>query len=697
MSSPRPTRRDVHSERRLPEIQALRAVAVLYVVLFHLWPGRLPGGYAGVDIFFVISGFLITSHLLRQVTATGTVRLREFWARRARRLLPAALLVAAATTVGVYLWAPRPDWGGYFTEIIGSVFYVVNWVLASNSVDYLAADNAASPAQHYWSLSVEEQFYIVWPLLVLLAVLIARRFGTKQRVTIGVVLGAVVTASLVYSIVFTPMSPASAYFFTTTRAWEFGAGGLLALLPLTRLSPGFRISLSWLGWGLIALSALVLRSTTPFPGWAALLPVAGVVCVIYAGTVRGVLSPRPIVSLRPVQYLGDISYSLYLWHWPPIILLPFALGHSLSTVQKVVLLAVTVLLAALTKTFVEDPVRHGVLARRPSWNTYLATATSMVLVAAIAGGGLFYLAGVAKSDEQKASQLAGSSCFGAAALAPDNAALCSTDTDLGYSVLPSPETIEDDVPKELYTDQCRTNVKDSAVKNCVFAAPSGTPDAVVALVGDSHAAQWFPALQVLARERNWELHVFFKAACTFTSATLLTGGDLCTTWNTGVMEALPKIPNLTLVITSAQTSIKVETKQGETQAAAFANGVSVWWQQLVQDGFDVVAVQDSPRMSKDAIACAVQKDGTAAMLDCGVKRETALSRSGVLPSAVQSSPDVGLVDMSDFICRETFCPVVVGNVIVYRDTSSHLTQTYVTTLAPYFATKLDAVLAKSGN
>ena len=252
------------------EIQGLRAVAVLLVVLFHLWPGRVPGGYIGVDVFFVISGFLITSLLLRELDRSGSVSLGQFWARRLRRLLPASYLVLAVSAVGTLLFVPRLVWEQFFGEILGAGLYVENWVLAVNSVDYLAAENSPSPAQHYWTLSAEEQFYLVWPLLVLLGIWLARRATRRSGVpavprrAVFVVLAVGVVASLAYSLWVSATNPAWAYFVTPARAWEFGAGALLAFAPpVARRVPVLARAL--LGWGalvVLLVCALVFDAGT---------------------------------------------------------------------------------------------------------------------------------------------------------------------------------------------------------------------------------------------------------------------------------------------------------------------------------------------------------------------------------------------------------------------------------------------------
>ncbi|HEY6609376.1 MAG TPA: acyltransferase, partial [Candidatus Limnocylindria bacterium] len=347
------------------DIQGLRAVAVGAVLLFHLWPNRLPGGYVGVDVFFVISGFLITSHLLHRPPRSGG-DLLEFWSRRIRRLLPASLLVLTVITIATWAVAPEPQWGNAAKEIAASALYVVNWYLASSSVDYLAAENAPTAAQHFWSLSVEEQFYLVWPLLIGLLTVIALRRRWPLQTVVGAGLGLAVAASLAYSVIATAQVPASAYFVTPTRVWELGVGGLLALFLSRRafgrvseseavpLPPVARALLAWMGLAAIALAAFLYSPATPFPGYTALLPVLGAAALVAAHAPSNAASPARYLAVRPMQWLGDVSYSVYLWHWPLIVLVPYVLGQPLRTTDKLLILVATLLLAGVTKILVED-------------------------------------------------------------------------------------------------------------------------------------------------------------------------------------------------------------------------------------------------------------------------------------------------------------------------------------------------------
>src|SRR6195952_2764732 len=354
----------------LPHVQGLRAIAVLLVVIYHFEPGRLTGGYIGVDVFFVISGFLITQQLSRELERPDRIKLPSFWAKRVRRLLPAALLVLLFSTVATFLIMPLSALTENLKEILASTFYVENWALAANSVDYLAASNDASLVQHYWSLSLEEQFYLVWPILLLGPSIFGVRklsrtrpgssFGATGRWNAMIVL--VVAASvisLILSIVFTKNDPASAYFVTYTRVWEFGVGALLALIPRLRPTRAWFVNvLGYAGVLAILIAGFTFDRNTPFPGYAALVPVLGTAAVIVSHRSEHRFDIGRVLSTRVPRFFGDISYSLYLWHWPLIVIAPFIPGWGLSIYNRVILFVVAVVLAWLTKKFVEDPTRQ---------------------------------------------------------------------------------------------------------------------------------------------------------------------------------------------------------------------------------------------------------------------------------------------------------------------------------------------------
>ncbi|MEN9714913.1 MAG: O-acetyltransferase OatA, partial [Actinomycetota bacterium] len=371
-----------HNHGVRADIQALRALAIASVLIFHVWPTALTGGYVGVDIFFVISGYLITGQLWRQEQRTGKVDFTDFWARRARRLLPASLLAILLTTIGTFLFT-TPSW---FIKVqdegLGATLYAQNWVLISKVTNYLTDDGTKSPFQHFWSLSVEEQYYIFWPIVLFLA-LTAVRYIPKlnNRILLTTILMVILVGSLAFSIWLTFDQPQNAYFNTFTRAWEFAAGALLAVGTSQNPENAEKRSGLWF-WGGTALmiyAIFTFTGDTPFPSWYAGIPVLGAVMALHGGQSQSRLVPRWWLGFKPVQFVGDISYSLYLWHWPILILTPWALRRSTNIWDQFAIVAVSILVGWASKKFIEDPTRFGPLSRLKNWRQ-LSTAGLAMLV-----------------------------------------------------------------------------------------------------------------------------------------------------------------------------------------------------------------------------------------------------------------------------------------------------------------------------
>lgn len=316
-------RRESTPSRFRADVAGLRAVAVGLVLLYHAGWSFLPGGFVGVDVFFVISGFLITGQIVNEIERTGRLSLIGFYARRAKRILPAATVVLAATAAAVWLFVPRSDWQVIGGDIAAAAVYVVNWRFADRAVDYLAADNAVtSPVQHFWSLAVEEQFYLLWPLLIVLAILAARTLRRSNvRPVLWVGLAVLAVPSFVWSILETANSPARAFFVSTTRLWELAVGAGIALIAVraARMPRAAALVLGWLGLAAIVAAALLVTAKTAWPGYAAALPTLGAAAVIAAGAAAGSRGPVLLLGTSPFRWVGDLSYSLYLWHWPMLV------------------------------------------------------------------------------------------------------------------------------------------------------------------------------------------------------------------------------------------------------------------------------------------------------------------------------------------------------------------------------------------
>lgn len=676
-----------------PEVQALRAVAVVGVLLYHLWPGRVPGGYVGVDVFFVISGFLITAHLMREVRVDGTVRLGRFYARRARRLLPAAFLVIVVTGIAAAWLLPLRHWLQVFRELAASALYVENWALAGDSVDYLAQNNnIASPVQHYWSLSVEEQFYLVWPLLILLGWWLATRFIKLEhrRLAVASVLGIVFVASLVSSIVYTAWQPGPAYFGTHIRAWEFAAGGLLALFyRRTESHAGLRTIASWLGLAAIAATMFLYNGATPFPGYTALLPVAGTVLAIAAGNPVGRLSPRRLLELPPVQYLGDISYSLYLWHWPLIVFAPALLGRDPGAVGRIAILAIAILLSGLTKRFVEDPVRSSQrLQAHKARVTLLPVFGAMaiaLIIAIIVSGSVTKLLTDERAQAAEALR-SHSDCLGAASLVD---AGCRG-VDFGASLIPGIDAAPTD---DVNSIDCWSRTGDDRLKICSEGPETGAA-LRVALVGDSHSNQYLSALKELAAKYRWRFDVYGKTGCIWTAAVQEQSASWvqdCESWKRKLNQHLATVAPYDVIITSYYASSPIRQGSGKSLERTIIDGFVDVWRPVTERGSQIVAIRDNPRARADYLTC-IDRNRDDPAEACSVTESDAYRFFDGQPEAVAEVPGAHLLDLGAFFCQNQTCPPVIGGVIVYRD-PSHLTSSYARTLTPMLR---DGVLKLTG-
>jgi peptidoglycan/LPS O-acetylase OafA/YrhL len=673
------------------EIQALRAIAVLLVLVFHVWPTSIRGGFVGVDVFFAISGFLITSHLLREVDRTGRLSLLAFWARRARRLLPAALLVLLVCTILTLVVVPVTYWVQYFDDLRASTAYGQNWRLAAQAVDYFAAGNAPSPVQHYWSLSAEEQFYLVWPVLILAALALARRRVVREpRRSIALVLSAVAALSLACSIYYTAANPAAAYFVTPTRAWEFAAGGLLALLPERGGShDGLDSVLSWAGISAIALAAFSYSVRTEFPGWAALLPVAGALAVIRAGAPRRRWAPTPVLGLAPVQFVGDVSYSIYLWHWPFLILAPFVLHGGVHTNTRITIVMLTILAAWLTKVCVEDPVRTGRwLTRRPPRWTFAYGFAAMALVAAVTIEGSAQVeAQIRKADRASRAFLATHPrCFGAASRDPQHP--CNN-PKLKYTVVPTPLAAKGPGP------HCREAFHIAEKQVCEFGVAQSKATTTVALIGDSHAGHWRAALDIVGKDEHWYGLNIGHSSCPLSRATRAIPEperSHCNRWRSEVFKWFRRHPEVsTVFVAQLSGGTSVLPWRGKDQLSTAVAGYVAAWKALPRSVQRIYVIRDTPKARGNTDTCVQQAIGRHAQpgIACALSRGQYLDRDAAAIAAARShSSRVRLLDFTRFFCDARRCYPVVGGALVFKDTS-HMTPVWARTLAPYFERAVD--------
>jgi peptidoglycan/LPS O-acetylase OafA/YrhL len=660
------------------DIQGLRAVAVGLVVVYHLFPDLLHGGFVGVDVFFVISGYLITGHMVREMRTRGAIDLLGFYARRARRLVPAATVVLLLTWLASIFVLPGSRLTATAQQVAASAVYVQNWLLARDSVDYLTAEDAASPVQHYWSLSVEEQFYVGWPLLLVLAGVLARAVHWEWR-RVTLLLGGVVCAlSLGASVVLTASNGAAAYFVTQTRVWELAMGALLAVLAgRPALPQHLARGVRWFGLALVIGSAVAYSSATPFPGTAALVPVVGTILVLAAGSVE---PHTRLLGSAPLTWVGDRSYALYLVHWPLIVLYGSWSGGEIGILDGPVLLGASIVSAALLTRFVENPVRdsRAFASRSRGVALALAAAIPVALVlpqllpghAGSGSGGIHPGAAVLAGD---AEVEAGESSIDAAAPSPAEAA----------------------AERPVYYDRgCELDTQTPGTAVCEFGELQD-PRLTVALVGDSKIGQWLPAIQAMADQQGWRVVTYMRSRCAWTATQTTVGaGDdspytLCSAWGSDVLDRLRAEPP-DVILTSDRPSVGIpEHPEPDAEShAAIAQGMLPYWHQMEGLGSQVVAIRETPEMGINVPDC-VSAPG-ASLEDCDRALDRAVQDHGPMVLATRAmGGEVPLVDMTDLLCADRTCSPVIGHVLVYRD-KHHLTKAYVMSLAPYLEDRLAA-------
>jgi len=702
------------------DIEGLRAVAVLFVLGFH--SGLAPrGGFIGVDIFFVISGFLITGHLLDEAERTGSIKLVAFYAKRAKRLAPAASLVLLTSAGTIYGFAPITRAQDHAYEVVGAASYIVNWLFAARSVDYNADDTSRSPVLHFWSLAVEEQFYFLWPLVVLAVAHLLRARGRVASVRwfAGLAISLLVLVpSFVWSVVFSVRSPGEAYFVTTTRLWELAVGAILAavhpiLVDGTFFPKRLGSYLSATGSVTLVVSALACDRAMVWPGYLALLPTLGAALVIAGGTVNPHGLIPKVLSSRPLVWIGATSYSLYLWHWPLLVLGADWL-HLKGWLWGSVFAAASILPAWLSYRFIEQPTRSAKsLADRP-WltlsvcgNLTLASITAGLSVALLVSRGLDVdIGGSSSSSGQISLSILGGHVHAYPPYAGAGSILLRIDNAVDAAdVFPHPALASKDMPS-IGGLGCLTPFPVSKPSWCTYGDPEGHVD--VAVLGDSKMEQYRDALDKVGLALGWKFRMAVKACCTFTEASIpLTDRRSfheCSAFNKAVWTDLEANPPDVVVTSQHADRGTMEEGSLDFSREGMIQGLVQAWTRLEGLGVKVLVILDNPKPPKGmwpVYECML--DHMSDYTECSFDRTQGQKDSAehVQRAAAERVPRAQLIDMADYFCPHDTCKSAVGGVTVYR-MSSHITNTYAKSLAPVLEKELgkayaDAIIAGDKN
>lgn len=635
------------------DIEGLRGVAVVLVVLYHAGVPGFTGGYVGVDVFFALSGYLITGILAAEIEATGRLDLARFYARRARRLLPAMGVLLLAVAAFAFAFYSPLEQRPIAETALATAVYVSNVHFAVDAADYSAAEVETNPLLHTWSLAVEEQFYLGWPLLVLIGLVGFRRRGPPSARRLVWTMAAV--ASLSFGATLGLMESLRghwAFFASPARAWEFAVGGLGALLPRVRLgsrSPG--TALGWAGLAVVVAAGMAYSDRTPFPGWAAVPVVLGTVWALRAGVGASTTSLGRLLGWGPLQLTGRLSYSWYLWHWPVLVFGAELLGHPGLPV-RVALAGLSLGLAELSYRLVEDPVRHlRGLAGRPAYGLALLAAITAGSVAVSVGWGSAAAAGAAR---------------------PEHVLLAETAEDRGRR-------------------ECLATMRSTGLADCRLGDPEG--DETVVLLGDSHAFHWLPALEAVSEERGWRLVTALKAACAPLDVTLW-NAELgrpyveCDRWRERVLRWVHAVGPDLVVVSHSQANYN------RLDAGEWVGATARVLRRLARTGAEVVVLRDVPKPGVDVPAClsrTLWRGGSpddACPYDPTPLLETDAYHAQI--SAAGGVPNATTVDLTHAVCAAPPCPTLRDDsLVVFRD-RQHLSAAFAATLAPVLSDALDA-------
>ena len=667
------------------EIQGFRAVCIVQVLLFHAWHVGSP---IGVDVFIMISAYLLTGSLVRQAESGQMQPFWQRWVHIFKRLLPPLLVTIVAALIGAILFLPRTRWLEILKQSWASLFYYQNWYLQHQSVDYFAPNSALqSPLMHLWSMSMQGQIFLLFPLLIWLVARWAKRAGVDVRKLSLAAFSVLALVSLSWLLVKYAAGTSVMYYFDTrSRIWEFSIGSIVAILePRIRVSTSASTMLGWAGVGVVVVFGLVSIGT--YPGPVALAPMLGAaLMLLFARTTTSRFSVAHVLSWRPLVYLGDNSYALYLVHWPIFVITLATLDlPKMSIPMGLGLMVVSVLVAIVLTRAVDDPVRLSPRINASAWRKLGVVGASVAVgYIALAGVGswmnralsvnTFNSEAVSHEDnEEGRSEETVEPYLGARALDTENGE--STINVVRAGVDPIPAIADMGKEWASYPHKCEgvfANYPDfgevaAHANSCrqLFEQDGGGPRVV--LWGNSHMEQYLPAFETLAKEQDWHVATLLMGGCSI--ATELTADETCMDWYEASVRWITED-----VRPDAVVFITTDSVAGYIDDATY--GAEGFVQRLNDAGIAAIGVRDNPRFTFDPLECATSSGDVS---ECGAPRADVYSERLPLISQMQETLDFRFVNTADMLCPQDWCPALMGDMYVYMD-DNHLTSTFSQTL-----------------
>ena len=654
-----------------PEIQGLRALAVLLVAVYHIWFGRVSGG---VDVFLFISAFLMTLSFTGKLERGTPIRWKEltkYWVHVFKRILPVAVLTVVGVLIATRLFLGADRWLPTLHEALSVLLYYENWFSIFNSVDYYAADtSAASPLRHFWSLSIQGQIFLMWPLLFALGGFAAKLLRLPVRATLAFLFGCVFVASLTFSVIETATNQQAAYFNTFTRLWEFALGSLVAIvLPWIKLPGGLRGIMTWVGVVAILICGAVLDVEGMFPGYIALWPTLAASLVIVAGQSGTRWGADRLLTWKPLVSLGAYSYALYLLHWPLLVFYLDRAGREKADFfAGVGILGVALAGSVLVTRLVDTPLRRWKWSEAKRWRSLVIVVGCLAIgLGAVAAwqGRIVYVNNQIQANAWKNNP-------GAQMLDPDYRYQGDPDPGLIPTVLDrADDWAWQDGMGSWCSDEPDMDLHGLVDDQCYHVVDNPDPERTVVAVGNSHTEQWITAMKETASSQNWDLIFVRHPGCFFTTEEDNAFSGACQEWLPRAESFIEDQNPDTLVIQSTQSTY-------DGLAEVIRPGTEEQVRHWTERGVNVVGIRDNARFGESHWDC--EENGS--FEDCTFEHVTAYTPDPTLPWR-EEIPGYGSVDMDDLVCPDGSCPPAVGNVYTYID-DNHLTATYVRSTGPFF-------------
>lgn len=638
-----------------PEIEGLRAIAALLVAVYHIWMMRVSGG---VDVFFVVSGFLITTSLLSKYARDGYIKFGDFILGLLRRLLPSALIVMIFITIGSFFILPDVRFTATIQEIIASLLYFENWQLAISGTDYLDQNNPQSPVQHFWAMSIQGQFYVIWFLLISVAIIISKRTNISLKKVFTIVLLVLFTASLIYSVYITSANQPWAYFDTGARVFEFAVGGLLMIYIFNlNIHRYVSFTLGWFGLGILLFTGILLDVQGTFPGFIALIPISAAVLILISGQTPSKYGVEKLLSAAPLRFLGGLSYGIYLWHWPILIFYYEIFDvETVLVLHGIIIIVISVVLSYITTNLVEKPIIKFINKHNFTFKGFSPIIGLITVLVISLGSWYFYM------NKQNIPLEAGNEDYPGVMVHSaeyDNSSLEEKEPVPYLS-----KVLDDKTPAY----ECQVNAQSSEIRVCDYGKEQNY-DYTVAVVGGSKSTHWLSPLEPIAEEENLRLINITKSGCRFTAETE-NYTEQCIEWNKKVIDEIIN-EDVDLVVTLADIAY--------SDLYDVPDGFIEQFKKLEEVNINILALRDTPYFKGSVPEC-IDRHGRDS-IECKIVKDDVYNSPSAWDRLDSKPANVWYADYSDYFCGPEYCDPVVGNVIGYFD-HDHMTETFSKTFTP---------------